>query len=165
MHQIWHDYTISTVKIWSYHYTALQYNQYNLCKENDEGRIRTLHRNLLVPIGYIRDIYQHLLQEKCFRNHKFLPKEPLDIKLRNWNTQELMIIQLIFHRTTSQSTGIVISQEEPVDSDSTITDEPLVQQTDEISEADDEDTRPSTDTVNSANEDETRRKCFATDIR
>ena len=75
-----------------------------------------------------------------------------------------MIIQLIFHRTTSQSTGIVISQEEPVDSDSTITDEPLVQQTDEISEADD-DTRPSTDTVNSANEDETRRKCFATDIR
>ena len=56
MHQIWHDYTISTVTIWSYHYTALQYNQYNLCKENDEGRIRTLHRNLLVPIGYIRDI-------------------------------------------------------------------------------------------------------------
>ena len=52
-----------------------------------------------------------------------------------------------------------------MDSDSTITDEPLVQQTDEISEADDEDTQPSTDTVNSANEDETRRKCFATDIR
>ena len=65
-----------------------------------------------------------------------------------------MIIQLIFHRTTSQSKDIVISQEEPVDCDSTITDEPLVQQTDEISDVDDEDARPSTDTVNSANKDE-----------
>jgi hypothetical protein len=38
--------------------------------------------------------------------------------------------------------------------DSTITDEPLVQQTDEILNADDEDTHPSTDTVDSADEDE-----------
>jgi hypothetical protein len=42
---------------------------------------------------------------------------------------------------------IVISQEEPVYSDSTITDEPLVQQTDERLNADDEDAHPSTDTV------------------
>ena len=39
-------------------------------------------------------------------------------------------------------------------SDSTITDEPLVQQTDEILNADDEDAHPSTDTVDSADEDE-----------
>jgi hypothetical protein len=39
-------------------------------------------------------------------------------------------------------------------SDSTITDEPLVQQTDEILNADDEDAHPSTDTVDSAVEDE-----------
>jgi hypothetical protein len=41
---------------------------------------------------------------------------------------------------------VVISQDEPVYSDSTITDEPLVQQTDEILNADDEDAHPSTDT-------------------
>jgi hypothetical protein len=29
---------------------------YNLRKENNEGRARTLHRNLLLPIGYIRDV-------------------------------------------------------------------------------------------------------------
>ena len=39
-------------------------------------------------------------------------------------------------------------------SDSTITDEPLVQQTDEILNADDEDAHLSTDTVDSADEDE-----------
>jgi hypothetical protein len=49
---------------------------------------------------------------------------------------------------------IVISQEESVYSDSTITDEPLVQQTDERLNADDEDAHPSTDTVDSADEDE-----------
>jgi hypothetical protein len=49
---------------------------------------------------------------------------------------------------------IVISQEEPVYSDSTIIEEPLVQQTDQISDADDEDAHTSTDTVDSANEDE-----------
>jgi hypothetical protein len=42
-------------------------------------------------------------------------------------------------------------------SDSTITDEPLVQQTDEISNADDEDAHTSTDTVDSADEDESAR--------
>ena len=42
---------------------------------------------------------------------------------------------------------IVISQEEPVYSDSTITEETLVQQTDEISGIDDEDAQPSTYTV------------------
>ena len=39
-------------------------------------------------------------------------------------------------------------------SDSTITDEPLVQQTDERLNADDEDAHPSTDTVDSADESE-----------
>ena len=39
-------------------------------------------------------------------------------------------------------------------SDSTITDEPLVHQTDERSNADDEDAHPSTDTVDSTDEDE-----------
>jgi hypothetical protein len=39
-------------------------------------------------------------------------------------------------------------------SDSTITDEPLVHQTDERSNADDEDAHPSTDTVDSADESE-----------
>jgi hypothetical protein len=29
---------------------------YSLRKENNEGRARTLHRNLLLPIGYIRDV-------------------------------------------------------------------------------------------------------------
>ena len=29
---------------------------YNLRKENNEGRTRTLHRNQLLPIGYIRDV-------------------------------------------------------------------------------------------------------------
>jgi hypothetical protein len=43
---------------------------------------------------------------------------------------------------------------EPVYNDSTITDEPLVQQTDERLNADDEDAHPSTDTVDSADEDE-----------
>jgi hypothetical protein len=48
----------------------------------------------------------------------------------------------------SQEHGfIVISQEEPVYSDSTITEETLVQQTDEISGVDDEDAQPSTYTV------------------
>ena len=42
---------------------------------------------------------------------------------------------------------IVISQEEPVYSDSTITEETLVQQTDDISDVDDEDAQPSTYTV------------------
>jgi hypothetical protein len=58
----------------------------------------------------------------------------------------------------SENGYIVISQEEPVYSDSTITDEPLVQQTDEISNADDEDAHTSTDTVDSADEDESARK-------
>jgi hypothetical protein len=49
---------------------------------------------------------------------------------------------------------LVLSQDEPVYSDSTITDEPLVQHTDEILNADDEDAHPSTDTVDSADEDE-----------
>ena len=48
---------------------------------------------------------------------------------------------------------IVISQEEPMDSESTITEELLVQQTDEISDADNEDAQTSTDTVDSADED------------
>jgi hypothetical protein len=29
---------------------------HNLRKENNEGQARTLHRNLLLPIGYIRDV-------------------------------------------------------------------------------------------------------------
>jgi hypothetical protein len=45
-------------------------------------------------------------------------------------------------------------------SDSTITDEPLVQQTDERLNADDEDAHPSTDTVDSADEDESAGRIF-----
>jgi hypothetical protein len=34
-------------------------------------------------------MYQHLLLKNCLRDHRYLPKEPLDRKLRNWNTHTL----------------------------------------------------------------------------
>jgi hypothetical protein len=123
---------------------------YNLRKENNEGRARTLHRNLLLPIGYIRDV-------PTPAPRKLLKRPPIPAK----RTIRQKIKELEHPHTDDHTTEIssddesehgyiIISQEEPVYSDSTITDEPLVQQTDEILNADDEDTHPLTDTVDSA---------------
>jgi len=49
-------------------------------------------------------------------------------------------------------------------SESTITDEPLIQQTDEISNADDEDAHTSTDTVDSVDEDESAERSASQQI-
>jgi hypothetical protein len=118
---------------------------YNLRKENNEGRARTLHRNLLLPIGYIWDV-------PTPAPRKLLKRPPIPVKR---TTREK--IKELEHPHTDDHTReissedesehgyIVISQEEPVYSDSTITDEPLVQQTDERSNAHDEDAHPSTD--------------------
>ena len=127
---------------------------YNLRKENNEGRARTLHRNLLLPIGYIRDV-------PTPAPRKLLKRPPIPAK----RTTRQKIKELEHPHTDDHTTEIpsddesengynIISQDEPVYSDSTITDEPLVQQTDEILNADDEDAHPSTDTVDSADEDE-----------
>ena len=118
---------------------------YNLRKENNEGRARTLHRNLLLPIGYIWDV-------PTPAPRKLLKRPPIPAK----RTTREKIKELEHPYTDDHTRGmssedesehgyIVISQEEPVYSDSTITDEPLVQQTDERSNADDEDAHPSTD--------------------
>jgi hypothetical protein len=118
---------------------------YNLRKENNEGRVRTLHRNLLLPIGYIWDV-------PTPAPRKLLKRPPIPAK----RTTREKIKELEYPHTDdhtreissedeSEHGYIVISQEEPVYSDSTITDEPLVQQTDERSNADDEDAHPSTD--------------------
>ena len=64
----------------------------------------------------------------------------------------------------SENGYIVISQEEPVYSDSTITEEPLDQQTDERSDADDEDAHTSTDTVDNADEDESAERSASQQI-
>ena len=127
---------------------------YNLRKENNEGRARTLHRNLLLPIGYTRDVPTPAPK-------KLLKRPPIPAK----RTTRQKIKELEHPHTDDHTTEIssddesehgyiIISQDEPVYSDSTITDEPLVQQTDEILNADDEDAHPSTDTVDSADEDE-----------
>jgi hypothetical protein len=81
---------------------------YNLRKENNEGRARTLHRNLLLPIGYIRDVPTPA-PRNCLRDHRYLPKEPLERKIRNWNTHTLTTIQQRFHQTTSRSMGTLSS--------------------------------------------------------
>jgi hypothetical protein len=129
---------------------------YNLSKENNEGRTRTLHRNLLLPIGYSRDV-------PTPAPRKLLKRPPIPAKRTIGKNKELEHTHSDDHTTEmssddeSENGYIVISQEEPVHSDSTITDEPLVQQTDEISNADDEDAHTSTDTVDSADEDESAR--------
>jgi predicted DNA binding CopG/RHH family protein len=130
----------------------------NLHKENNEGRTRTLHRNLFLPIGYIRDV-------PTPAPRKLLNRPPISAKgnIRN-KIKELEHPHTDNHTTDISSDDksehgyIVISQEEPVYSDSTIIEEPLVQQTDQISDADDEDAHTSTDTVDSANEDESAEK-------
>jgi hypothetical protein len=127
---------------------------YNLRKENNEGRARTLHRNLLLPIGYIRDV-------PTPAPRKLLKRPPIPAKrITRQKIKELEHPHTDDHTTEISSDDesehgyIVISQEEPVYSNSTITDEPLVQQTDERLDADDEDAHPSTDTVDSVDEDE-----------
>ena len=74
----------------------------------------------------------------CLRDHRFLPKEPFERILKNWNTHTDEHTTEMSSDDESEHGYIVISQEEPVYNDSTITDEPLVQQTDEISNTDDE---------------------------
>ena len=96
---------------------------YNLRKENNEGWARTLHRNLLLPIGYIRDV-------PTPAPRKLLKRPPIPAK----RTTRQKIKELehphtddhtreISSEDESEHGYIVISQEEPVYSDSTITDD------------------------------------------
>jgi hypothetical protein len=109
---------------------------------------------LLLPIGCIRDV-------PAPAHRKLLKRPPIPTKgtIRK-NIKELEDTHSDDHTTEmssddeSENGYIVISQEKPAYSDSTITDQPLVQQTDEILNADDEDAHTSTDTVDSADEDE-----------
>ena len=127
---------------------------YTVKKENGEGRLRTLHRNLLLPIGFIKDSPTPEPKPKQSPVKKPVPRprrkkeleHPLPDKPEDVSSDE-----------ESENGYLVISQE-PVDSDPAITDDTLVQETDTEQEPDREaetggDAHPSTDTESVDEED------------
>ena len=122
-------------------------------KENGEGRTRTLHRNLLLPIGFISDtptpVPRKLKNKPIPVNRKSEEVKELD----NTNTDKTQDVPS--DEESELEYYVSRPSEEQEDSDSAITgDIALVPESEEIQEAEaDEDAHPSTDTE-SASEDQ-----------
>ena len=95
-------------------------------KENGEGRTRTVHRNLLLPIGFIMDKPTPAPRKTIQRDQPVLRKR---------TGQEQPIHRLSDDETSSDEESeyghFIISQDERVNSDPTIAEDPLVQEADE----------------------------------
>lgn len=136
---------------------------YTVRKENGEGRTRTLHRNLLLPIGYVVDTPTPIPRKKQHVVDTPTPaprrkrEQPIPAKRRSLQKQEEQEQPQTDNLDDSSSDesddGYLIISQEPVYSDSSITEDSLVQPTEDTFNADDGDAYPSTDTDGSVSED------------